>query len=68
MPDITMCSDETCPMKMECYRYRAIPDKHMQTYFLDSPRKGDECDYFTSIKGWGNLRNINEPAEKLPSN
>jgi len=50
MPDITMCNDESCPMRMECYRYRAIPSKMLQSYFIDSPREGETCDYFISIE------------------
>ena len=27
MPDMTMCSSQACPMKYECYRKMAIPNK-----------------------------------------
>ena len=50
MPDITMCDDESCPMNRKCYRYMAIPSTHRQSYFIDSPRKNENCEYFDPIK------------------
>lgn len=37
MPDITMCTDNECPVKETCYRFKAKPLEY-QTYFLSSPR------------------------------
>lgn len=34
MADITMCNNQKCEMSYKCYRYRAIPNKHGQSYFL----------------------------------
>ena len=31
MPDISMCMNHTCPHRMECYRYRAVPSEY-QSY------------------------------------
>jgi len=44
IPDITICRNERCPRKMECYRYRAEPDPYWQSYadFGD----GKNCRYF----------------------
>jgi len=42
-PDICMCRDDTCPKRGGCYRYRAEPYKHWQSYFVSSPRDGDDC-------------------------
>ncbi len=50
MPDITMCDDEKCHLKKICYRFRAIPNEHRQSYFLQTPRKDYECDYFYPIE------------------
>ena len=25
MPDITMCINKNCPLRVRCYRYRAVP-------------------------------------------
>jgi len=32
MPDITMCKNESCPLKINCYRYMAKPNPDRQTY------------------------------------
>ena len=37
MPDITMCKGENCPMKETCYRYKATPNEHRQSYFIKPP-------------------------------
>jgi hypothetical protein len=60
MPDITMCKNWRCPLRLKCWRYTAFPSEHWQSYFvgLQTPRKnGDEpatCDYF-----WDNTKKIN---------
>lgn len=46
MPDITMCEDQKCAQKMECYRFLAIPNEFRQSYFVGSPKKMDGCPYF----------------------
>ena len=46
MPDITMCRDNECSRFAKCYRAQATPNPYRQSYFLNSPRKGSECDYF----------------------
>ena len=49
MPDITMCKDQKCPMRMECYRFMANPDPYWQAYFHGSPScfgTKDGCEYF----------------------
>ena len=32
MPDISMCRNETCPLKKSCYRYMAKPNEFRQAY------------------------------------
>ncbi len=32
-----MCYGGECPIKEKCYRYRAKPDKYMQSYFVSPP-------------------------------
>jgi hypothetical protein len=49
MPDITMCNDKECPMAAKCYRNQFNGTKlseFRQSWFAESPRKGDECDHF----------------------
>jgi hypothetical protein len=46
MPDISMCTAHSCPMKEQCYRYTATPSPMWQTYADFSPDENGECDYF----------------------
>ena len=48
MADITMCKDKECPMKEKCYRFTARVNEFRQSYFAESPREWDKCDYFTN--------------------
>ncbi len=54
MPDITMCKGENCPFKEQCYRYRAKPSEHGQSYFESSPIQEEGCEYF--VKYWGDKK------------
>lgn len=54
MPDITMCSNKTCPLRPRCYRALARPDP-LQSYSYFQPRFPpgavvDQCDHFVPIK------------------
>ena len=54
MPDITMCPGTDCPAKESCYRFKAKPDEHWQSYFMKAPIKDGKCDMY-----WGeNAENI----------
>ena len=50
MPDISMCANFNCPLRKNCYRYRAIPSDGYQAY-ADFTPNGKECDGFWSAKG-----------------
>lgn len=59
MPDISMCANDSCPSRNECYRFRAIPNEHRQSYQQYSPKEGeDRCDDFSYVDGRKNLRKI----------
>lgn len=45
-----MCQDKECPQKNKCYRYSAIPSENLQSYFIETPRKENECDQYIPIK------------------
>jgi hypothetical protein len=46
MPDISMCTGASCAQRNECYRARAIPSEHRQSYFTTPPVKADgSCAY-----------------------
>ena len=49
MPDMTMCQDDRCELSGICYRFKATPDEYQQAYFADTPRVGDECEYFIRL-------------------
>lgn len=48
MPDICLCRNEKCPIKVQCYRNRAIPDA-MQVYANFKYELGG-CDHFWPIQ------------------
>ena len=48
-PDITMCSNEDCPKKLDCYRFTAPPDQYWQSYCKFELKDG-ECEYFIKNK------------------
>ncbi len=50
MPDIAMCKGEGCPLKQQCYRYRAIPSDWRQSYFAEVPYIEGKCEYFRQIE------------------
>lgn len=51
MSDITMCRGEDCPIKEQCYRYKATPNEYQQSYFYKIPYDKDkkECDKFWDL-------------------
>ncbi len=61
MADITMCIGKTysssegkdvfCPLKEQCHRYVAIPEKHDQTYWIHLPFDfvKNSCNYFWNV-------------------
>jgi len=50
MPDITMCRGDDCPLKEQCYRYKAKPDEYLQSYFVTPPYIDNTCDRFWKMK------------------
>jgi len=56
MVDISMCGNEKCPRRKNCYRFTAEPNQHWQTYG-SFPAEGDsfdECEYFWNNKDHDN--------------
>lgn len=64
MPDIAMCNDYSCPDFNRCYRAQAKPSEYRQSYFAESPRKMDGCDYLWLIF----KEQVNELLEKEREN
>jgi hypothetical protein len=48
MADITKCSGIDCPLKEECFRFKA-PESYFQSYFGDVPIVNGVCEYFMKI-------------------
>lgn len=57
MADITMCRNEECKIKDECYRYTAPVDKYWQSVFMENP-KDIPCSYFWDNKGYRKGKDI----------
>jgi len=48
MPDISMCRNKECPLKEQCYRFKATPNDYQ--YYSDFEYKGGNCEYFMEIQ------------------
>ena len=46
-----MCEGTNCPLKEKCYRYKAVPSKYRQCYFMEIPYADGKCEYFDEIRG-----------------
>lgn len=44
MPDITMCEGKDCPLKENCYRFKAEPSEYRQSYFVEIPYNKEKKD------------------------
>jgi hypothetical protein len=49
MPDISMCMGNDCPIKENCYRYKAEPSKY-QSYFMEAPYKDGDCSHYWEME------------------
>lgn len=59
MPDISMCLNKNCPLRMKCYRYTAIPDKYWQSFADFAPDQTGKCADF-----WDNTGKAKNPLLK----
>lgn len=48
MPDISMCANEKCSLRMGCYRYRAVPNEFRQSYGTFYPVQ-EKCNYYWPV-------------------
>lgn len=48
MPDITMCVNIDCSMRLECYRYTAKPSEYSQAFMLFKQDETGDCGHFIS--------------------
>lgn len=49
-----MCNNDECPLKENCYRYKATPNAYYQAYQTFQPdltyQTDPQCDYFIKSK------------------
>lgn len=50
MPDITMCDNKKCELRVNCYRYRAIPNEYIQSYGSFNSENKKDCEYYEPLK------------------
>lgn len=65
MPDITMCSGNDCPLKENCYRYKAKPSEFRQSYFIHPPydKQKNECHSFWDMDLYFKIKKENNNHE-----
>jgi len=65
LPDITMCTKTQCPKAIECYRIRAMPDNHYQSFsnFTGMCNSEDDFQMFMNIRVDDKIRDCVEPKE-----
>ena len=49
MPDITMCKNEGCIKRADCYRYMAKPNPYWQAYCVFDPEDTGNCDHYWPV-------------------
>jgi hypothetical protein len=49
VPDLTLCTGEKCPIKLECYRYRAKPRAKQDYVLFHYNLVAEKCYYFMEI-------------------
>ncbi len=69
MPDITMCEDKKCFNYTRCYRAQAEPNPYWQSYFIQSPKSMDGCQYFWPMEetNENRSRHRNKPSTRQDS-
>lgn len=65
MPDFCLCTDIKCPMRQDCRRFTTQGDGYGQAYFLESPRKDDECEFFLDTRARLTKKNNLNKKEKI---
>ncbi len=46
MTDITKCEGIDCEMRYTCYRFTSKPNKHRQSYFLETLITDGKCEHY----------------------
>ena len=45
-----MCQDNSCNKKEACLRFKGEPNPYQQSYFLETPFKNNDCEFYYEIK------------------
>jgi len=57
MPDISMCTNLSCPSKETCYRFKAIPNEFWQSYFtFVLAEEETKCNSYIKIENYERKR------------
>lgn len=64
MPDISLCSNNNCPLRKGCYRATAIPSDFLQSYTVFNLNEDGTCNWFWDNKEY---ENKNKKDEKVQS-
>jgi len=48
MPDLTLCTNSDCKFTEFCFRYKATPSEHVQSYCRFEPQD-DHCEFFIQV-------------------
>lgn len=46
MADITMCANQKCIIRKDCFRFMAEPKEHGQSWADFKPDENGKCEYF----------------------
>jgi hypothetical protein len=58
MPDISMCQNEKCKLKMECFRYMAKPSGRQSYADFDE----NNCSWFMRIEDYKKLEKTQDES------
>lgn len=50
MADITICKNEDCIIREDCYRYMVLPDDKYQSYAIFLPNQRGSCDHYVPLR------------------
>jgi hypothetical protein len=59
MSDVTKCKGFKCPLKENCYRFKAVPNEYRQSYYMNPPynKVKKDCQYIIPIITGVNSKN-----------
>lgn len=64
MPDLTMCSTNSCELRKTCYRFMAAPQLY-QSWAAWTPSNG-KCEGYIEAKAKSQVRRLNSQTGRTP--